>query len=155
MNTLDDSPDPELQPDSFSAAMAGSSFGDLELDPWSPPRKIAAQSMGMLYPLIGEEGMEQLQSTGVYAGALKDTIIYLWLTAAGLKPADIMRAQRKPREAWERAQRWAEEREILNMAGDPFMRGYKLFSEKMEAEQQALSRPDLPGQNGDSDDPKI
>lgn len=135
--------------DDFTAAAIGNEFSGQQLQPWTPPRKIAAQSMGMLYPLIGDAGMEQLQTTGIYPGALKDTIIYLWLCSKPT-PADIQRAIRKPQEAWNAAQQWAETADLVDLTSEAFVSGYQLFTEKMAAEQAARSKPAINGASKES-----
>lgn len=136
------------------------SLAEAPLWPWTPPRKIAAQSMGMLYPLIGDEGFEQLARTGHYPGAMKDTIIFLWLRfpvpvfdpalktsrpenlAEAIARAD--RAQSRPKLAWAAASAWAEEHGLLDLAAPAFQRAYDLFSAKMQAEQEARAVPKIP-----------
>ena len=54
-------------------------LGELELQPYTPSRIVAAQSLGLKYPLIPDEEREQFDKTGIYPGALRDTIIVLWL----------------------------------------------------------------------------
>lgn len=136
---------------------------DGELQPWSPARKVAAQSMGMLYPYIGEEGAEQLSRTGFYAGVLKDVAIFMWLCAPDaaacptkddpnkrgpLPKSEIQRAIRKPMEAMDKAMDWAESAGLLDITGKPFLYAVKLFTEEVGDEQDAHIEPDLPEEKG-------
>jgi hypothetical protein len=125
---------------SFIKAMMGTDFAGETLKPWTPERKIAAQSMGMLYPLIGDEGVEQMERTGVYPGALKDTIIFVWLCTQ--KESVVRRAFRKPIEAMEDAIAWASSRGLIDIDAPEFEEAYLLFSQKMEEEMKARSKPD-------------
>ena len=144
----------------FIAAKNGEEFLGAELQPWTPQRIIAAQSMGMLYPLIGEDGWEQLGRTGIYAGAMRDTIIFLWLRA--LLPGETFpqstaraaRAERKPGEAWARAQAWAEQLGLLDAASETFQEGYQLFGSKMAAIQAARGIPETAGAPAAADQKK-
>jgi len=125
--------------DSFVASVQGEAWNETELEPWNPPRQIAAQSMGMLYPFIGDDGMEMLARTGVYPGALRDVIIFLWLRLQ--KPAAVLKAQRKPSEAWGLAERWSEEAGMIDLTGAAFRTGYELFSGKMAAMREVSGDP--------------
>jgi hypothetical protein len=87
--------------------------------------------MGMLYPFIGEDGLEALARTGVYPGAQRDVIIFLWLRLQ--TPSAVLRAQRKPGEAWTLAEGWAEKAGLIDLVGEPFKDAYELFSQKMAA----------------------
>lgn len=137
----------------FNQAKMGAELGGLELQPWSPARKITAQSMGMLYPHIGDDGYEALARTGIYPGALRDVIIFTWLCTQRERSV-ITRAQRKPIEAWETAQAWADKAGLLDMASTEFQEAYLLFSQKMGAETAAQSRPEIPAGSEGNDLPK-
>lgn len=148
MNDITDANDAEaVAAAGFVAAKSGESFQESTLQPWTPARKIAAQSMGMLYPLIGDAGFEQLEQTGAYPGVMKDVVIFVWLRTlqTGESPASSMaraqRAQRKPAEAWAIAEKWAEAAGLCDMTSPAFTEAYKLFSAKIAAEAALHGTP--------------
>jgi hypothetical protein len=148
--------DPDFDPqtladEGFIAAKMGENFLEHEMEGWVPARIFAAQSMGMLYPMLDDAAFEQMERTAVYAGALKDVVIFLWLrvrqageSAQGCL-ARAMRAQRKPQEAWMQAQAWAEEMDLLNMSGERFLAGYNLFTGQMAHIQASKGEPVVEG----------
>ncbi len=135
-------------------------FGE-ELRPYSPSRKIAAQSMGMVFPFLSEAAADQHARTGSYAGQLKDVIIVLWLCT--LKdPSDLTkkevkaqvwtpsRAGNKPELAMEVAMAWAVENGIIDTDKQPY-RDAKLIWQAIIQNISAsefrlmLEEPDLGG----------
>lgn len=155
MNDFDPEEMHRASPDDLLlAAKSGTEFSGKLLQPWSAARKIAAQCMGLLYPHIGDDGYEQLERTGIYAGAFKDVIIFIWICSQENK-SDIMRAQRKPAEAWENAQKWAEREGLADMSSAKFAEAYVVFSNKMTAELSAQSRPEIPTESEGNAGPKI
>jgi hypothetical protein len=145
MTTDDITPDPEDAPtiDPVAASIqGGETFRGQPLNAWTPPCKIASQSMGMMYPFIGDGGFEAIERTGLYPGALNDVIIFLWLRLQ--KPSDVLKAQRKPAEAHQSAVAWAETNNLLDLTGDEFKEGYELFQIKMEALYAAKKQPVQP-----------
>jgi len=130
----------ETEDVAFVGSKAGFELFGTPLKPYSPSRKVAAQSMGMLYPYIGEDAAAQFASTGVYPGALKDCIILLWLcsiedakdqTKDNIRSGawNPSRALHKPHEALETAMAWAGELEICNIGGTRFGEAFKVFIE--------------------------
>ena len=71
----------EITPEesSFINAKRGFELFGAALAPYSASRKVAAQTMGMQWPFIGEAALAQLQATNMYPGAIRDTAILLWL----------------------------------------------------------------------------
>lgn len=123
----------------YQAAAVGFTLFSEPLAPYSYTRKFAAQSLGMLYPLIGEEGAAQLERTGVYAGALKDAAILLWLCtlkdASDLTRDDLRagewtpaRASIKPAEALAVAMEWADNQRLTDMSGARFAEAWQVFT---------------------------
>lgn len=141
--------DPEHYPsaDAFVTAIQGETFAGQPLNAWSPPCKIAAQSMGMLYPFIGDEGLEIMSRTGIYPGELRDVIIFLWLRCQA--PAAVIKAQSKPLEAWGFASAWAEGAGLLDIRSPAFEEGSRLFVQKMNAIAEATGTPSTQGTPGD------
>ena len=132
--------DPEHQ-DPFVTALQGEHFADIALSPWTPARIVAAQCMGMLYPYIGDDGYEAIERTGVYPGALRDVIIFLWLRQQ--KDPAVLRAQRKPGEAWALATTWAATAGLIDLTGKAFKEAYQLFADKQGARAAATGTPDV------------
>lgn len=55
-------------------------LADLKLQPWTPDRIIKAQEIGMLYPSLGKQDWAQYKRTKIYPGAVKDVMIFLYLS---------------------------------------------------------------------------
>lgn len=111
----------------------------IKLEPWTPARVIAAQSMGMLYPQIGKEGWDQFKRTQTYPGSLKDTIICLWLCSVDAERVDD--ADRGPQEAYSDARAWANRLGIHVIDSIPYWRAYRKFSDIMGEVNSASTRP--------------
>jgi hypothetical protein len=118
----------------FLAEKAGYSFDGALLNPYSPSRKVAAQSMGMIYPYVGEAAAAQMEATGFYAGAQLDCIILLWLCTIGdiLLPNDRKswtpsRALGNPARAREAAMYWAEANGLTDILSPKFQEAYNVF----------------------------
>lgn len=119
-------------------------LGDLELQPYNPIRIVAAQAMGLRHPNIGEEAMEQFKTTGVYPGALSDTLIVLYLCTLGTA-AEVRRCGRKPDEAYEKAIAWGAERGIINMRSETFWQAYGKFIDIVSEVSASVTVPKLEG----------
>lgn len=131
--------DPQEAADkAFSDAHAGFELFGKPLQPYSPTRKMAAQTMGLLYPYVGEAGAAQMERVNTYPGMLKDISILLWLCtlkdAKDLTRDDLRagqfsppRASVKPDDAFERATEWASEVGIIDMTGPKFKEASEVF----------------------------
>ena len=122
----------------FLGAVAGNTLGDEPLRPFSFSRKIAAQCMGCQAPMLSGAAREAMSNTGLYPGALNDTIIVLWLCT--LKDASEItledfksgafspeRAINQPAEAAEKARTWAELKGLGDVASEAFVEAWKKF----------------------------
>lgn len=109
-------------------------FG-LEAHGYSPSRKVAAQSMGLLHPFIGEEGEARVKVNGTYPGVLADVIIIGWLcsipdSGGTWTPA---KAFRKPELAMEVAIAWATDQGIVDINSERFKEAFEFFVRTMNA----------------------
>lgn len=122
----------------FIGAKVGYEFDGIPLRPYSASRKVAAQSLGLLYPYIGDAGAELVEKTGVYPGALLDTIIVLWLCSLP-DPQDLTiaehrdgawtpaRAMSRQDAAKEEMMAWADRHGILDVQCEKFLGAYQIF----------------------------
>jgi hypothetical protein len=143
--------DTDYEPDEPEQAFVNSdshSFGDIELQPYTPSRVVAAQAMGMRYPNIGDEALEQFNRTGVYPSALLDTLIVLWLcTLSEPNPpappgaAQVRRAMRRPDESIEKAIAWGAEHGVTDQKSDAFWKAYDRFISIVTEVQNSRSVP--------------
>lgn len=141
---IDDLPDsspalPATAEEAYLQAKAGNALFGQELQAWSPSRIIAANAMGLVWPLP-ETAMDQLANHGVYSGALRDTIILCWLrTLRNASEQDkdsvlrgdwtVQKALRAPHDAFEAATAWAHAHGMVAFSDDPespFGKAYKL-----------------------------
>lgn len=118
-----------------------------KLYPWTAGREIASQAMGLLYPEIGKEGWDQYRRTKVYPGALKDTIICLWIctqTETQVDDADVA-----PVEAYRQARKWAASLGIHKLGSDAFWQAYNKFADIVMEARRAMTAPKV--EPGDDD----
>jgi hypothetical protein len=160
--------EPEI-PEEESSFIAAKSDPELFGEPlrkYSPSRKVAAQSMGCLWPLIGEEGADQMSKTGMYPGLLKDMAIVLWLCsqkdASELTKDDIRagawtpsRALDKPKEALAAALQWAEDNEVTEISGSRFAEGLGIFMGFATAIEASRFTVHDPNATDDDEGPKV
>lgn len=111
----------------------------VKLYPWTATREIASQSMGLLYPEIGDEGWDQYRRTKVYPGALKDTIICLWICTQ--KEDQVDNADAAPIDAYRRARKWAAGLGIHKLGSNAFWQAYKKFAEIIKQVESAKTAP--------------
>jgi hypothetical protein len=118
---------------------AGASLFEKVLEPWSPSRVVAANAMGLVWPMP-PEAADQLRTNGIFAGALSLTIIVCWLRsipnaseqdkeATMRREWNVQRANQAPRAAFEAATAWGAERKITDLTDDdaaPFLQAYKV-----------------------------
>lgn len=108
----------------FQREQAGEELFGKELQPYSPSRQIAAQSMGLKYPFTGE-----LDAGGSYPGILVDSIIVCWLrTLPDVAPDGEWtprKATRNPAQAFDAAEEWGIAKgitHVLHPAREVFVR---------------------------------
>lgn len=136
---------PSITPESeaYAKAKAGFELFGNPLAKYSLSRKAAADSMGLRYGYVPED--DPMIGTGKYSGALRDTIIALWLcsipnaseqTAEQIRAKEwsVQRADRKPEDAYQAAQEWAEANGIDDTAGERFIEAYGVFLSIMSGE---------------------
>jgi len=124
-------------------------LGDLRLNPWTPSRIIAAQSMGMLYPNIGKDGWDQYNRTRMYPGQLKDTVIGLWLCSVDDEAVET--ADCAPGAAYRTARGWAEEQGILKQESTEFQRARDEFISIINEVSESASKPVTDSETEDDD----
>lgn len=119
-----------------------------KLFPWTPARIIAGQSMGLLYPEIGKDGWDQYKRTKIYPGALRDTIICLWLCTRNEIQVD--EADSAPQEAYRQARSWATALKIHKAGSNEFWQAYAKFAEIMGEVDESFTVPKVePGEEPD------
>lgn len=121
---------------------AGHKFNGGFLEPFTPSRFVAAQSMGMKYPFIGKEGMAALNSVGIYPGELRDLLIVLWLCSQK-EDDEILQAQIDGKAAYRSAEEWGAKLGLLNQVNDLFTDGvlvlHAIFAEIHESKTEPKS----------------
>jgi len=128
---------------------------------YSPSRKVAAQSMGLMYPYIGEARAAQFQETGMYPGLLQDALILLWLCSLPdyVTPANKWTpdtAARKPGPAVLEATRWGIEKNIINVDGKEFQEAQQVFMAIVSGVEASKFKLNVPGaEASDDDSPKV
>lgn len=139
---------PAKKPDAFTKSDKHVLNGT-KLYPWTAEREIAAQSMGLLYPEIGADGWDQYRRTKIYPGALKDTIIVLWLCTQ--TPEQVDDADSAPIEAYRQARKWAAKLGIHRVGSDAFWQAYGKFAAIIKQVEDSKTTPkiDHPGEEPD------
>jgi hypothetical protein len=106
------------------------SFNGLKLEPWSPERMWAAESMGLRYGKLSKETVPQFQKTYMYNGMTGDVGIFIWLSTRNID--EVRAARRDPDTAEELAGTFAKENGIIVASGKHFNEAYKLFLQAMD-----------------------
>lgn len=118
---------------------------DLKLQPWTPQRIIAAQEMGLLYPNLGKQGWAQFRRTNVYPGALKDVMIFLFLSTLDENEVDEA--------TFADARKFGAGRGIHLADGQGFWDAFHKFVEVVSEVYAGATKPKTGGDE-DEDDPK-
>jgi len=103
----------------------------LKLQPYSPARVVAAQSMGLRYGFVDEAGTEVFKRTKLYPGAVRDVAIFIWLCGKATD-GDLDAAGVEPMMAARKAVEWAEKEDLLDVGKEKFWDAYALMFEVME-----------------------
>lgn len=135
----------EQEPDDDATEAAfvqgGHKIGDVELQPFSPSRVVAAQSMGLHYGALNDDEVAEYRKTGLYPQAAQDVAIVLWLCAIE-DEREIARASRYPEQAFIKACEWANDRGLLNRAQQPFWEAYHTFETILAEIHASRTKPE-------------
>jgi len=165
-----DPENPEGTPivDAFTAAADIPVLFDRPLRPYTRRRYAAAQSMGLLWPYIGEEGLRQYELIRQYPGMIKDAAIVCWIctiphaseaTAEDVRRATftVERAALNPLAAFERCFSWAEENGLLDPEDPRYAAAHVAFGKIVAPVEQSkfeVSLDKTGGQGTEANDPK-
>jgi hypothetical protein len=116
-------------------------LGDLDLQPYTPDRAWAAQSMGLRYGFIDDAGVEFFREHKIYPGALRDVAIVLWLCSL-TNEVEIDKACRNPIAAARKAATWSHQLKMDNPRGDGFWKAYAVFMQIMAEVDASVSTPE-------------
>lgn len=122
---------------------------DLKLQPWTPDRIIKAQEIGLIFPNIGKQDWQLFRKTGVYPGAVRDVMIFVFLST--LEPEEVEEA------TYREAKAFGVKRGLHIADGKAFWEAYAKF---MQVQNEIDASVALPKANGseppddDDDDPK-
>lgn len=116
---------PAISPDQAFVKSAAHLFAEMQLEPYTPSRVVAAQAMGLKYPRIGSEGLACYEKTGLYPGELRDIIIVLGVCR--LPKEEVLSAQLDPVAAYNLAEEWASGLGLTDMSSDIFKEAQRLF----------------------------
>lgn len=124
-------------------------LGELELQPFTPERFVAAQGMGMIWPGIVAQGP---RNTILYKGQANDAVILLWLCHIPSRSSEkdewtVKRASRLPDEAHEEAMRWAAERGITKPNSQEFWQAMNKFTDILLEINNSYTVPQTEGAN--------
>ena len=112
----------------------------LKLEPWTADRSIAAQSLGMIYPALGDEGWASVKRSGVYPGAVRDVCLALWLCT--LKSDEVLEAEvAGEKEAKKRSTEWASKLGIHDTKKQAFWNAMTLFMEMQREVNKSVTVP--------------
>lgn len=129
--------------EAFNQAKAGFELFGNTLKKYSLSRKVAADAMGLRWGTIDPD--ETGEQSWKHTSALRDVILWTWLCHTpneseqgreqlAAKEWNVQRAQRKPKEAYAEAERWAEEHGIDGIDAPAFMEAYGVFLDVMMGE---------------------
>jgi hypothetical protein len=114
---------------------------ELKLEPWTPDRIIKAQELGLIFPNTGRAGWEQFRQTNVYPGAVRDVILFVYLST--IEPEQVEDV------TWKDAKAFGVKRGLHDPDGKPFWQAYAKF---MEVQKEISASLSVPKTNGDPDD---
>lgn len=66
------------KPDAFTGSERHSLNG-LKLEPWTEARRVASQTLGLVYPDLSAADWSSIKRGGSYPGAMRDVMLTLWL----------------------------------------------------------------------------
>jgi hypothetical protein len=139
----------KTKPDAFLKSERHALDG-IKLQPWTPDRMIAAQSLGMIYPSIGDEGWAALKRRSIYAGAVRDVALALWLCT--LSDAEVLEAEaRGDAEARKQSAAWAVKLHLHDANKAPFWDAFTKFMEIQNEVNQSATLP-VKGDAGTDDE---
>ncbi len=109
-------------------------LGDLQLEPYTPPRRIAAQAIGLFYGTLDEAAIAQLEATKLYSGVVRDVAVVLWLCSLKDDPANGITAERLIDDAARdrlgsigKAAQFADEHDMVDTSAKGFWEAYTVF----------------------------
>jgi hypothetical protein len=100
------------------------------LQPYTPSREVAGQAMRLHYGYFDEDDSLQFDRTKLYAGALRDVAIVMWLCAKATDD-EIDSAGVEPKAAARKAIDWAKANNLLDIQSDQFVESYMTFFDIM------------------------
>lgn len=122
------------------------SIDGLKLEPWTPDRSIAAQSLGMIYPALGEEGWASVKRSGIYPGAVRDVALALWLCS--LNPVQVLDAEiAGPVEAKKKSTVFAGKHGIADAKKQSFWDALTLFMDMQREVNESVTVPEKADSN--------
>ena len=104
----------------------GHSLNGLKLEPYSDARRIAAQSMNLRYGNLTEAEASQFNRVSLYAGAVRDTAIVLWLCTVK-DHQELDRIAANPEHYTDTWQKFAAEHGLIDTADKSFWDGFVVF----------------------------
>lgn len=136
---------------------------EVALKPYSPSRVIAAQKIGVRFPLIGEEQWNGFADTGTYPGIIEDCILLLWIcslpdTAMRADQWTPSRAAAKPLAAKVAAIGWGAKLQIHDMMGEHYQEAVQVFLAIVQGVEASKFKLRVPGQEETQQDdgsPKV
>ena len=155
----------EPEEDTLQAARNGYELFGEPLRDYSYSRRSAAQTMGLLFPNIGEAGAAQYERSGTYPGMLNDVLIVLWLCTlpdhAELTREQIAtewtprKANKRVEDALETAIEWAGGKGLvsLDMSNEKVNEAIQVWMaivQNVEASKFTLQTADNPAGGDDS-----
>lgn len=69
---------PKQKSDAFTDSERHSLNG-LKLEPWTEARRVASQTLGLIYPDLSPADWASVKRGGSYPGAMRDVMLTLWL----------------------------------------------------------------------------
>lgn len=120
----------------------------IKLDPWTPDRLIAFQSLGGIYPNISDEGWAALRRRSIYPGAVRDVLLALHLCS--ISPEKVLELETKGEsEAKKESMAWGVKLGIHDTNKAPFWTAFDKFMQIQLEANQAITVPEKSEPNDD------
>lgn len=112
INAIEKVRDPSDEQDEIfiRAINGGGEWKGKQIFPFCYNRRRAANTLGVRFGVLSSDEVESLQNEGHYKGIDTDAVIVLWLCS--IPKSEVIKAQRLPEKAFERAMEFGEKQNI-------------------------------------------
>lgn len=135
------------KPDAFAQSQRHV-FNGVKLEPWTEARRIASQSLGMIYPSLSASDWASVKRGGAYPGAVRDVMLTLWICT--IPSQDLLKTEAAGIEnAMTESMAFGIKHGIQDLGKQPF---WDAMSKCMDIWNEVNASVTIPDRSGDEDD---